>query len=855
MKIALPESAAGAAALLGGALVAAGAWLLFPRERDGGAASRPPVRVCLIDVSASAVSRRTDWRNFVEGEIDAQRSIAGNAGEDLEIVLFGSEVRRIAGRLSNAGERETRLAGAVEVARGLALDPTRRGARVVVIGDRTYTGEDPAPGIRELLAVGVPFEWVDLPPPDREEFSFGPLLLPPELEVGAPIALEADAFYAPGPERRGTLTTTLVHESAAGREERRVEIAVPPGLGADPDGYVRWRVRETAGVAAGGLNRVRLLGGRGFSRSDVDGEDAGEGVVRCEGRLVLADVSIGQPLVAGQRPQDAFELHGEDGLDLETIWPSELGLRLPALDAIVTRTADVLPVPVLRSFVERGGGWLRVGSASLGSGSVEEVDLQPLRPADEDRDPRDIVVLVDRSGSMAGETFESVRRAVLRLVEAAPAKDAVELVFFGEQLSDPVVLKSSQDLRERDRIVRDAAERFFGVGGPGGSTAIARSLESFAEARERAQREALVFLLSDGKDTVDRDAAPRCARVLPRLLAARARLVVIAAGSDPDMRLLEPLVAPGETLRAVGELASSSRSLAEIFEREISKDRIREGESLRVLPAAVAEGSLAADILRAGMPSDPASWPTLRKYARAKLAPGAEAIWVSDRGEPLLAIQRVGRGVVAASAFDADPAWSQLLAPLLRTLARGKKEFGARARFEEGVLTVEGLPEGSPAQLEARVFTAEDGRPPVVLALSPPIEGAEPSRTRTAPARAQDLAGAERIEVRAPGAIDEAWPPLELLLASPRSPEFVLPRPRVDPEALRAPALRAPERSATGPRPHPAAAWVLFSGLCLLTLSGLAGFFSRRGSGRAGARDPGEVGRQAIPVRDRRDTP
>ena len=806
-----------AAVLLGGALVLTGAWLLVPRERGSSATARPPVRVCLVDVSASAVQRRSGWRAFVEAKLAEERELARRAGEEVETVLYGSEVRRTSGPVGAVAlERETRLSGAVEVARGLAVDASesaRPHGRVVVIGDRTYTGEDPARRVRELLDLGVAFEWVDLPPPDREELSFGPVVLPRELEVGAPIALEVPVFCAPGPRKRTTWTATIVHASAAGRDEREIHLAVPPGLSADPDGYVRWRLRETAGIAASGWNRIRL-------KADGGSGDPVEGIVRCGGRLVVGVVSSALVLATPSSPPPS----SPEGLDLETIAPADLASELPSLDAAVTDAGGVVPAPVLRSFVERGGGWLRAGSASLG-GSAEEVDLEPLRPADDDRDPRDVVVLVDRSGSMSGAPFENVRRAVLRLVEVAPAKDRVELRFFGDRLSDPVLLKASMDGRARDRILREASERFFG-GGTGGSTAVARSLEAFAEAREQARRDALVFLLTDGKDTVDADAAARCSRVLPRLLAARTRLVVIAASEDPDRNLLDRLVATGESLRAVGELSSSSRSLAEIFERELSKDRFREGEDLRVLPAPAAEGSLAADLLRAE--PDPAAWPRLQRYARAKLAPGAEAILVSDRGEPLLAIHRVGSGMVAAAAFDPGPEWSPLLAPLLRMLARGTKDTGARARIDEGGLTVEGLPQGAPAELEARVFLAGEDAPALVLALSPPIEGSDPARTRTAAARAQDLVGAERVEVRPPGRVDGSWPPLELWLAAPRAPEFALPRPRVD-DALAAESARPPkEREAAGPRSHPAAPWVLFSGLLLLTISGLAGSFARR---------------------------
>ena len=800
MKIALPEPAAGASALLGAALVALGAWLLVPR-RAAGDASRPAIRVCLVDVSASAIERRSGSRAWIDAALAEERDAAEAAGEDLETVLFGSDVRRIEGPIGEiAPEPATRLAGALEVARGLALDPDRKGARIVVLGDRTYTGADPSPRIRELRRDGIGIRWVDAPPPDRRELLAGALALPSEVEAGAPIAVEADLFLAPGPGGIPERVTVRIEKDS---ETRAVEVEVPKELPLDPDGYLRWRLRCDAGSAAPGLNRIRI------------GES--EGFVRGAGRLAIGVVGSG----IGAAP----------GLDLAPTASEDLAARLPVLDAVVSGELPPEILRFLRSFVERGGGWLCCG------GLGEDDPLLPLRPPDEARDPRDVVVLVDRSGSMSGAPFESVRRATLRLVDAAGERDEVALRFFGDRLFEATTIKSAGDDRERDRILREAGERFLASGSTGGSTAIARSLEAFAETRERAGREALAFLLSDGVDTVDPDAAERCARVLPRLLAAKCRLVVIAAGDAPDLAVLKTLVAAGESLREVGPLAGASESLADVFRREIAREGFREGEGLRVLPAPRAEGSLAADVLEGFGSADPAAWPTIRRYARAELAPGAEAVLVSERGEPLLAIHRVGQGLVAACAFEPGEDWTPLLTPLLRALARGDRGdpsggdrgSAARARLHGGELAIENLPAGAPAELEAHVFGADAAEPILVLPLSPPLEGADPRRTRVATWPGLDLElRIARVEVRARGGVDGGFAPLDLALAGPRSPESVLPRPRVDPGAIEGRAADASGRRASGPRPHPAARWVLFSGLLLLTISGLSGFFERR---------------------------
>jgi len=336
---------------------------------------------------------------------------------------------------------------------------------------------------------------------------------------------------------------------------------------------------------------------------------------------------------------------------------------------------------------------------------------------------------------------------------------------------------------------------------------------------------------------------------------------VIAAGVQADRELLSKLVGPDQKLQGITSLLdpSSSFDLASLFRHELNRDRVRVGEGLRILAAEVPQG-MGAEVLRAMQPELAQDWPRIPMYVRAKTAPGADTLWVSETGEPLLALQRVGLGLTAACAFsfgdsgyikdERSRAFGELLAPLLRVLVRGKRTDRPSVRVEGEDLVVQGLPEGTPADLEARVFGsyAEDSDPPaVVIELDPPMEGGDPRRIRRGRwpssaaealsnlwdehdlgTRAQKFgsARAPRVEIRARASTAPAWPPIQLALAPPRAVEFVLPRPRIPPfEPI---AADRPDSRVARPRPHPAAPWVLLSGMLLLTGAGLAGAFSRR---------------------------
>ena len=268
--------------------------------------------------------------------------------------------------------------------------------------------------------------------------------------------------------------------------------------------------------------------------------------------------------------------------------------------------------------------------------------------------------LVDGSGSMEGEPFERVRRALAELIDVALPEDRVELVFFTGSVSPPVELTRGTgpaSLAER----RAALEALMAARVPGGTTAILYSLEELA--RQRARRSAqgrtgIVFLLSDGRDVQAFDTENRAHTLIDQLAAARTRLAVVAIGSEADTEFLGKLVAPDDQLLIEGEWGD----LSALFQRELHRERRTCGEGLRLFSAPAVDGTMAIELQRAilaGTGADDAAafGPPLECWVRTVALPSAELLWVGPEGEPVAAIQRVGLGATAFFASSCPTIW------------------------------------------------------------------------------------------------------------------------------------------------------------------------------------------------------
>ena len=880
-------------ALLGLGALAVGTLLAFPRPWQG-EQPRPGLRAVLVDLSAGTTRRRPTHGLWVRQLLREEALAARARGEELAVTLVAEDARLLGvepaeawlERLEGRGGRSLQLAlpgeaglGS-ELDRGLGLlaeellDPARPSARLLLAAALDHSGPDPRPRLRRLAGAGVEVAWATPPPAALPDLALESIELPRAPEPGAPLAARLDLAWAGGdlaPETTEGEWAEVVARVEAGGEVRELRRALArPGVAVDPDGYRRWSLQLELGKVTPGHTRVsarvRLLAG---GRPDPLPENDQGSAHALAGELRQVGI-VCAPARRAELSSWLLQVRGAwPGLELRLLDRAELGPKLAQLDLLIS--VDLaprdLPQERLEDFVRGGGSWLfSAGWRSLGgwlpdaaAGGPEPLAaLLPLTPASDAGDPRDVVFLVDGSGSMEGEPFRAVQAALAILVVAVPAGDALRLQFFTGSLTGGV------DLRVEQGGAEAALRRLFDARVPGGPTAILYSLEQFERQRRAEVRPCLTFLLTDGKDETAHDPRARAQAVRDGLSRGESRLVVIAAGAEPDRRNLERFLGEDQTLIEAEDLGE----LAEFFQREVFRGRAREGELAAALPAvdAAAQGSEETRALLAAWSARGGDLPPHRRSLRCRLAPGAEALLVSaEEGEPWIAWRREGRGRVAAWSSsvlsDWAPAWRgavELLGPLLRSLARGSED-SRRPRLEAraGELLLSGELDGWPATLEAQVVAAvglaDPSRPlgervlgRVELAPASPWPGADPRAFRAGrlptdlgrraagrPLWVRLLPSDGRGEPLAVAALDLACSP-ELAPGGQRRQ----PRPRTAPRRARQEGVRE------GHQAHPGAwRWTL-AGLLGLFGAGLLGA-ARRKSPRLGASPQGPRGRDS----------
>jgi len=847
---------------LGAVTLAIAALLARPRPRASAQPEGPGLRAVLVDASGSAVRTRRGWARWVNELLreEARRAIA--AGELLAVVEYARGVTRRFGpgdpaallaRLEGralppfspevAAEEQggSDLDGALATAARLLGEPERALGTVVLLADTTTTGADPAPRLAALARDGHGIRWHALPPPSRTNLTLVELRAPPSVEAGVPSAAMVDLVLSGPAGERASPALALGLDGAEGRWEELLPVPVPSSAARDAAGALRWTARVELPPREEGMHHLSLQA----RLLDSDGAPIGDSVPEDDGGSALLRVGEGILALAIARPdlraslEPLYERCDFPGLELFWVAPRELGLGLGTADLVIS--FDVGPADLgaaLADFVRGGGGWIATaGWSFLGSWSRPDgtttgsaADLLPLWPPAERGPERDVILVVDGSGSMEGEPFHRVRRALFQLVPAALPSDRIELRFFTDVLGRVEFRSSGRTPAERRLDLAPLLEAKV----PRGGTDIPYSLAQLAEIRAAAERPALVLLLSDGLSESSGGGSGEGLR--EQLTAARVDLRVLQVGEDPrGEAFLRQLVTPGEELIHAGDLSD----LARLLELEVNRRRVRIEEGMRALPVA-ASGPLGEGLLPALVATADGSggWAPLRSYARAEVASGAELLVASSvEAEPLMAAQRVGRGLVIALATHPDGRWGPFLTErpaFLEALARaaGRGRPAERVALEErdGRLVLTAADPAWPTPLLLRLRAAprrgvlggvERGE---VLAEVPLDLGSggtaddprlRPSGERPAPLDRFERGELLEAEVLGPGGALLATLPL----VARGSAEWAGGTRPLFPGPDRAPDPRVRPRRA--PAPHPAAGFLLLAGTLILAAGAL----------------------------------
>ncbi len=673
------------------------------------------LELLLVDLSASATEARPGLLGWLRGELLQACQGAAERGAEVELWVFAGTARRLFP--AGAAPQLARALLGLETGEPLLLEPadlprdeselgsalasvarSLEAARVEAFPARLDLWSDglaepPGQAGRTLLgrwaAAGCRVQEHRYPAAEVALARLDGLAGPLELSDGE--ALEIELGYSLGELEPAQLLLEVELLGPAGERE-----ALPPVPLPRSPGTQRERLRLPISMPAPFVLQARLLAPG--ERTAVLGRGASL-FVRPRGQRLVGLVSpAAQPIDPGPTPSH---------LRWWPMSPREAERRLADLDALVwwDRPLSELPAEV-EGFLERGGGLLTLGGASqlVSAAQARQLAFLPLLAAPAPKPPRDLVILFDASGSMAGAPAAAVQQAALRLAEILPPEDGLVLRWFTEALARPVRLPSGNR--------QAAAQALLSLSQPRGGTALFYSIEQYVEERERAvaggvRTDELVILLTDGRDnTPPDDPVARAAEARARLSRARAELRVVALGERPELELLEPLAGGGESL-----LLSPTPARLEAL-------LLRLGAEERYLPGPIDVEALPTEILGAAAVGAGRGRPPLEMALRARSAPGAEVFWLASAGAPLGAVQRVGLGRAVALAFapgaECAPLWLGRgeLSALLAFLAERPPRRPARLSLAGSRLVLELEGGERPPVLQGRLEPRPGGRLP-----------------------------------------------------------------------------------------------------------------------------------------------
>jgi len=177
-------------------------------------------------------------------------------------------------------------------------------------------------------------------------------------------------------------------------------------------------------------------------------------------------------------------------------------------------------------------------------------DAQPL--------PKDVVFVVDTSGSMAGPKMEQARNALRFCVRSLGADDRFAIVPFS---TEPRPFRDA--LTISDAASRAAAEKFIDEMNAAGGTAIDDALRTglamLPPADAKSSRPAIVLFVTDGLPTIgETDVEQILAHAKQR--SGAARMFVFGVGDDVNTKLLDRLAAEN---RGARDYVSATESIEE----------------------------------------------------------------------------------------------------------------------------------------------------------------------------------------------------------------------------------------------------------------------------------------------------
>lgn len=216
--------------------------------------------------------------------------------------------------------------------------------------------------------------------------------------------------------------------------------------------------------------------------------------------------------------------------------------RNPSQDATVNlELTDHVPKTDFRLLIEERKGDISASLLSYRPNSSEEgyflMMIHPDFPVTKQDDvSKNIVLVLDKSGSMRGEKMEQARNALLYVLKNISPNDHFAVVLYDSQIQS-----FRESLVPATNENRDAAIAFVKQMEASGGTNIDGALDTAFRTLKDNERPSYIVFLTDGEPTVgERD--PR--RIVTNAVTAnkqRARILSFGVGHDVNSRLLDQI--------------------------------------------------------------------------------------------------------------------------------------------------------------------------------------------------------------------------------------------------------------------------------------------------------------------------
>lgn len=591
----------------------------------------------LVDASQSLGAE-----GYARALAEAQRVRAAVGGEGSFLVRFGARPELLRGEEPELREQaaawqekhggDSHYASAVEL--GQALFPPGASRTLLLVGDGHETRGSLLGAARDAALAGVRLHVLPVAGelrPDARVLSLTPSRA--RLSEGATLEL------------RARVESTLAADAVLRLFEDGLEVESRPLRLVPGVELVEVFTRSPTG---GSIHRYRAVL-ENVPGDAIPANNAALALVEVRGRLRLlaleADAAEGGYLAQamakegieiemrapGQFPSSLDQLVGYDGVILSDVPAHRLGEPLMVL---------------LRDYVDKLGGGLVMlgGPSSFGLGGYHQTpvgELLPVRlkaPDEEEKQSAAIALVLDRSGSMAGEKLEMAKSAALATAEVLGRSDSLGVFAFD---SEAHVVAPMTRLTSAAAVAGQISALAAG-GGTNLDPAFRQAREALLRVKAKVRH---MIILTDGQTAGDGY----------EMLASQCRgegmtISTVAIGEGSHVALLQAIASAGGG-RAYSTLDPSS--ITRIFTQDTL---MHAGRMLREEPfeAQVVE--------RHPMLLGLEKWsaPPLLGHVKTLRKSTAQVPLTTDAGDPLLAHWRFGLGKVTAFTSDAKSRWASL---------------------------------------------------------------------------------------------------------------------------------------------------------------------------------------------------